>query len=142
MAGKSKYNAKKIIVDGIKFDSEAESDYYIYLKYQKKIGKVTDFELQPVFILQEGFTKHGEKHLPIKYIADFRVIFPDGSTEIIDIKGMLTPEFKIKYKQYCKKFDEPIRLLRFVEKYGGWITVKEHEKIKRENRKAKKKDGR
>ncbi|WAX16493.1 hypothetical protein LC76P1_00056 [Lysinibacillus phage LC76P1] len=135
-ARNNKYNAKKIYVDDIKFDSKAESDYYIYLKYQKKIGNVVDFELQPVFILQEGFTKHGKKHLPIKYVADFKVIYPDGTVKIVDIKGMVTADFKLKYKMFCNKFDEELLLLRHVAKYGGWIELDAHEKIKRANKKA------
>ena len=47
--GYNKYNNKKTIVDGIKFDSEMESHYYIYLKHLKEIGGVVDFELQPTF---------------------------------------------------------------------------------------------
>ena len=43
----NKYKHKKTIVDGIKFDSEMESHYYIYLKHLKEIGEVVDFVLQP-----------------------------------------------------------------------------------------------
>lgn len=133
----TKYGARAVTIDGIRFHSKVEGDYYIYLKSMKDRGLIKDFELQPKFELIPKFEKHGEKHRSTSYVADFRVFFNDGTTEIIDIKGMLTPEFKLKYKEYCNKFDEPIRLLRYVEKYGGWITVKEHEKLKREARKKK-----
>ena len=42
---------KKTVVDGITFDSKMESDYYVYLKAEKKAGRVKSFELQPEFIL-------------------------------------------------------------------------------------------
>ena len=32
----SKYKSKKVIIDGIKFDSKDESLYYLYLKVSKR----------------------------------------------------------------------------------------------------------
>lgn len=43
---------KKTVIDGIKFDSKMEAEYYEYLLEEKKSGRVKDFTLQPVFILQ------------------------------------------------------------------------------------------
>ena len=101
----NKYKNKKTIVDGIKFDSEMESHYYLYLKHLKEIGEVIDFELQPTFLLQEGFsTKDGDRIRPIKYIADFRVVYRDGHEEVIDVKGKITAEFKIKRKMLLYKY--------------------------------------
>ena len=94
----NKYKNKKTIVDGIKFDSEMESHYYIYLKQLKEIGEVVDFVLQPTYLLQEGFSLNGKRIRPITYKADFKVIYKDGHEEVIDVKGKLTEEFKIKRK--------------------------------------------
>lgn len=33
----SKYNAKKVEIDGIKFDSKAEGEYYLHLKRQEGV---------------------------------------------------------------------------------------------------------
>ena len=41
----SKYGAKKTVIDGIKFDSKMEGDYYLYIKKQKEDGKIKDFSL-------------------------------------------------------------------------------------------------
>lgn len=100
----SKYNNKKTIVDGIKFDSEMESHYYIYLKELKEAGVVLDFELQPVYVLQEGFVKDGKKIKPITYKADFRVLYTDGHEEVIDVKGQLLSDFKLKRKMLLYKY--------------------------------------
>lgn len=100
----SKYNNKKTIVDGIKFDSEMESHYYIYLKELKEVGVVLDFELQPVYVLQEGFVKDGKKIKPITYKADFRVLYTDGHEEVIDVKGQLLSDFKLKRKMLLYKY--------------------------------------
>ena len=100
----NKYNNKKTIVDGIKFDSEMESHYYLYLKQLKEIGEVVDFVLQPTYLLQEGFNLNGKRIRPITYKADFKVIYKDGHEEVIDVKGKLTEEFKIKRKMLLYRY--------------------------------------
>ena len=100
----SKFHNKKTIVDGILFDSQMESHYYLYLKELKEQGVVADFKLQPVFILQEGFSKDGKRIQPIKYIADFEVTYNDGHVEIIDVKGKITEAFRIKRKILLYKY--------------------------------------
>ena len=102
--GYNKYNNKKTIVDGIKFDSEMESHYYLYLKHLKEIGEVVDFVLQPTYLLQEGFNLNGKRIRPITYKADFKVIYKDGHEEVIDVKGKLTEEFKIKRKMLLYRY--------------------------------------
>ena len=100
----NKYNNKKTIVDGIKFDSEMERHYYIYLKQLKEIGEVADFILQPTYLLQEGFNLNGKRIRAITYKADFKVIYKDGHEEVIDVKGKLTEEFKIKRKMLLYRY--------------------------------------
>lgn len=100
----NKYKNNKVVVEGIKFDSETESHYYIYIKKLKEEGEVVAFELQPTYILQEGFIKDGKKIRPIIYKADFKVIYKDGHEEIIDVKGQITAEFKIKRKLLLYKY--------------------------------------
>ena len=100
----NKYRNKKTEIDGIKFDSEMESHYYLYLKHLKEIGEVVDFELQPTYILQDGFIKDGKKIRPIQYKADFKVIYKDGHEEVIDVKGKLTAEFKLKKKMLLYRY--------------------------------------
>ena len=100
----SKFHNKKTIVDGINFDSEMESHYYIYLKQLKEMGEVVDFVLQPTYLLQEGFNLNGKRIRPITYKADFKVIYKDGHEEVIDVKGKLTEEFKIKRKMLLYRY--------------------------------------
>ena len=100
----NKYKNKKTMVDGIKFDSEMESHYYIYLKQLKEKGEVVDFVLQPTYLLQEGFDLNGKRIRPITYKADFKVIYKDGHEEVIDVKGKLTEEFKIKRKMLLYRY--------------------------------------
>jgi hypothetical protein len=97
---KPKYRNNRVKVDGLLFDSQFEADYYSHLKLQLKMGTIAGFSQQCSFILQEGF---GAMR-PITYFADFIVFRLDGTTEIIDTKGMETETFKLKQKMFKAKF--------------------------------------
>ena len=103
---KNKYNNKKVIVDGIKFDSKMEAKYYNVLKLLQAAGKVTKIELQPKFELLPTFTKNGVTHRAITYTADFKVTYADGKVEIVDVKGVETQVFKIKQKLFEHKYPD------------------------------------
>ncbi|EAC5123980.1 DUF1064 domain-containing protein [Listeria monocytogenes] len=109
---RSKYNAKKVVIDNIKFDSKAEAAYYQQLKLLKMSGEVVSFDLQPEFILQDSFVKNGKKYHAIKYTADFLVRYKDGHEELIDVKGMLTKEFRIKQKLFELRYMQSIKCLK------------------------------
>jgi len=97
---KSKYHNNRVIVDGIRFDSQLEADKYLDLKLQLRMGTIAGYCRQPEFILVEGLGM--EK--PVTYRADFIVFNLDGTCEIIDTKGMQTEVFRIKHKQFKQKF--------------------------------------
>jgi len=97
---KQKYNANRIRVDGMLFDSQLEADYYSDLKLQLKMGTIRGFCRQPEFVFQEGFAATR----PITYRADFIVFNLDGTYEIIDTKGFETQEFKRTRKLFRAKF--------------------------------------
>lgn len=66
-----KYKNKKAQVDMYVFDSIAESKRYKELKLLEIAGEIQGLELQPRFLLQEGFKKNGKTYRKIEYIADF-----------------------------------------------------------------------
>lgn len=142
MAKQSKYKAKKIIVDDIKFDSIAESEFYKLLKYEKSVGWIEGFELQPEFVLQDKFTHPKDGNIrAIKYTADFKVLTGLGYY-IVDIKGMSTPAALLKRKMFLNQFPHiDLCWLTKSKKYSatGWIDYFKLEKIRRYNRKKKKK---
>ena len=76
--------------------------------------------------MQEGFDLNGKRIRPITYKADFKVIYKDGHEEVIDVKGKLTEEFKIKRKMLLYRY----RDINFkcVQERGGkpnkyWIEI-------------------
>ena len=117
---RSKYNNKKVTLDGITFDSKAEARYYKELQLRQRVGDIQFFRLQPRYQVHEKFEKDGKNHQAIFYIADFEIHHNDGSIETVDVKGMKTEVFRIKEKLFNKKFPHKLTLVkwergRFVE---------------------------
>ena len=134
----NKFKAQKTVVDGIKFDSKIESQYYSYLKQEKEEGLIKDFSLQPAYELQPKFEYMGVKRLAIKYVADFLIYHNDGSEVVVDIKGQPTTDAKLKRKLFEYKYpDKHLRWIVWVTKRGGWIDYDDNEKMKRTEKKLK-----
>ena len=104
-----KYGNKKVIVDGITFDSRKEARRYRELKLLERAGQIQHLELQKEFELiptqreadtvgVRGGVKRGKviEH-SVKYKADF-VYTENGKTVVEDTKGMRTKDYIIKRK--------------------------------------------
>lgn len=68
-------------VDGVKFQSKKEANYYGKLKLRKRAGDIKDFKRQVSFSLVVNGC------LICKYRADFIIYHNDGSREVIDVKS-------------------------------------------------------
>ena len=97
---RSKYNARKVRVDGIVFDSQAEANYYCQLKLLLRAGKIDGFCRQARFVITEG--RDGDKGT--EYVTDFIVFYPDGKYRIVDVKGVKTDVFRLKVKCMREKY--------------------------------------
>lgn len=96
----NKYHAKKVVVDGIAFDSDKESKRYLFLKQAQSDGVISDLELQPQYIILPAIKGERIKHFkripdrieeytiqqPVKYTADFRYV-KAGQIVVEDVKG-------------------------------------------------------
>lgn len=108
----SKYGNKKVLIDGIKFDSMAEGRRYKELKLLQRAGIIKELELQPKFLLQESFKKNGKTYRKVEYIADFQYI-ENGKVVVEDVKGKETEVFKIKHKLFEYKYrDLELKLVK------------------------------
>ena len=86
-AKKNKYNAKKVVYEGIKFDSQKECQRYVELKGMEQAGVIQQLQLQVPFRL-----------CACKYVADF-VYIQNGERIVEDVKSPATaklPVFRLK----------------------------------------------
>lgn len=85
--GKSKYKNKKVVIDGIEFDSKKEGRYFQQLKLMERQGLIKDIKLQVKFELQPKYKKNNKTIRSINYIADFTYFDVNkGKTIIVDTK--------------------------------------------------------
>lgn len=112
----NKYNARKVAVDGIAFDSVREARRYKELNLMQQAGKISDLRLQVPFELVpaqyehsgEVYTKGKRKGQPkrgkciekaVIYKADF--VYTENGRQIVeDAKGMPTKDYIIKRKLF------------------------------------------
>jgi len=108
----NKYHARKTgCKQGHKHDSGKEAQFCAELRLRQIAGEIDNYEVSKKYQLQPGFQmrpidqghihpwrQRGEVVRAINYIADFVVKYPSGITEVIDVKGMQTDVFKIKWK--------------------------------------------
>ena len=105
----SKYNNRKVVIDGHKFDSRHEAEVYLYLKQQEIEGKITQLSLQVPFILQDKYKINGKTVRGIKYIADFTFTNSNGQMEVWDAKGLRTECYKLKKKLFEYRYGIEIK---------------------------------
>jgi hypothetical protein len=90
-----KYSNKVTETPDGRFDSEAEYRHWCHLKTRLRLGEIRDLERQVVFELAPAVIIQGRKRPPLRYIADMTYI-EDGKRIVADVKGAITPEYRIK----------------------------------------------
>lgn len=103
----SKYKNKKVVVNGIKFDSQLEANHYKTLLLLERAGAIKDLKLQVAFELQPSFNKNSKHYREINYIADF--VYYDttkNKTIVEDTKGYKTQIYKLKKKMFEYRFPD------------------------------------
>lgn len=112
----NKYGNKKVVYDGIEFDSKREMYRYMDLSFMARAGAISDLKRQVVYELipvqreksTKVYKKGRKKGQPregkiiekaVTYIADF--VYTDtatGQTVVEDVKGVRTRDYVIKRK--------------------------------------------
>lgn len=137
---RTKYNVdkdkKKRSYDGIVFDSILEMKFYrdVILPNMES-GQIRNAERQVPYELQPKFVHDGKTVQPIKYIADFVLVYKDGTKEVIDVKGMPDSTAIIKRKMFWYAYPELKYNWMSYTKATGWITYDELKKIRRDKKK-------
>lgn len=120
----AKYKNKKVIYDGIEFDSTKEGKRYLILKQAVTDGLISNLELQVKFELIPCIKEKYIKHLktkdkiiirtaqqPITYTCDFRYV-KDGQEVVEDVKAspkIIPPEYVLKEKLFFWKYGNKIK---------------------------------
>lgn len=133
----NKYNNQKCILNGLTFDSRLEMRYYEHLLGLQEKGVVEEIQTQKKYLLQPGYEKSGRKVRPIYFVSDFEVHYADGHVEVIDVKGMELPVYKLKKKIFDYKYDLELKAITYSAIDGGWITLDDLAKARKERKKAK-----
>lgn len=111
---RSKYNSRKVIVNGVEFDSQKEASRYRELVLLERAGRIQDLQRQVKFVLipvqrefcNEVYTKGKKKgcfkpgkllEKELSYVADF-VYTENGKQVVEDTKGFKTKDYIIKRK--------------------------------------------
>lgn len=95
-----KYGNRKMIVDGIKFDSKLEACRYQELKLMQRAGVISDLKLQVKYELIPAQKIDGKvAERACSYVADF--VYYDNQLKqqvVEDTKGMKTKDYVLKRK--------------------------------------------
>lgn len=97
------------------FDSRGEYEYYIGTVVPKmRKGEIVKCEQHPVFVLFSKGCYGSTKLREVRYTADFRLEYADGTIEIVEVKSKFVRRMQRDY---------PVRRRLFLEKYArpaGW----------------------
>ncbi len=105
----SKYHNKKVVHNGMTFDSQKEYRRFCELSLLERAGKISDLRRQVKYVLipaqyepdtvgKRGGVKRGKLlEREVSYVADF-VYEQDGMLVVEDSKGFRTADYKLKRK--------------------------------------------
>ena len=122
----NKYNAKKVVIDGIEFDSTKEGKRYLVLKKAQEDGIISELTLQPRWDALPAKKETYVEHLktkdkvkervvvrPIQYTADFSYI-KDWKLVVEDVKpckGLISRDLPLRVKLMKYFHDIDVRLV-------------------------------
>ena len=134
-----KIKHKKVIVDGIEFDSKLESQCYPYLRDWQNEGIISNLELQPLYLLIPAFKNsfyngatrkissaqiHKMEYTP-DYQFDF-VFDNDTYKVVIESKGYPNESYPLRKKIFLDRFRNVVFLdIRKKEDYPKILDIVE-----------------
>jgi hypothetical protein len=114
---RNKYNARKVTIDGIQFDSQAEARRYGELKLLERAGEISDLQCHPRFRLLDGMDWNGKHYRAVNFAPDFQYQ-ENGKAVVEDVKGgkaTQTGAFKLRMKLWINQHDPDKWEFRIVE---------------------------
>lgn len=91
-AKKNKFNAVKVEIDGLNFDSKKEAKRYIQLKAMQQHKEIRELKHHQCFELAPKMRIAGEKRAKpaLRYFADFTYYTAAGEFVVEDVKSAIT----------------------------------------------------
>lgn len=140
---RTKFNVDKDIekrsCDGHVFASVLEMRYYQEVVVPGIAdGNILHYELQKPYLLQEGFSYRGMAVRPVVYVADFYLVYADGTEEVIDTKGMADSVAKLKRKLFWHTYPDLVYTwVGYSKMDGGWLPYDQIQKFRRKRTRAR-----
>lgn len=116
---------------GREFDSQGEYEFYIGTVAPKVArGEIVEWEAHPCFPLFPAGEYGALKLRAVRYTADFRLVYADGTVEIVEVKSKFVRRMQRDYAVRCRVF------LELIARPAGWkfteiITADSAEEVKR-----------
>jgi len=101
----NKYHNKIRVVDGIRFDSQAEAKRWAELKLLVAAGTISALQRQVAYPVEIA------GQLLFQYVADF-VYTEKGKRVVEDVKGVKTPIYRLKKKAVAAAYGVEIQEVR------------------------------
>jgi hypothetical protein len=92
-SSRSKYRATPVVIDGIRFKSRLEGDYYAQLKLRKLSGEITHWHREVIVDLGGGVVHRIDWLLFFSYEPKTGI---ENPWEYVEVKGYDTPAGKAK----------------------------------------------
>ncbi|MGF7436790.1 DUF1064 domain-containing protein [Lentilactobacillus senioris] len=118
-----KYGNRKVVLDGITFDSKIEARYYQQLKTLK-----LDFKYHESFEIVPRFKLNGKTYQHRVYTPDFTIYEGNELVSVIDCKGgsaTLTDASRLRMVLFMQKYQVPVVIATWDSKLKVF-----HEEIK------------
>lgn len=108
-----KYGNTMVTDGALKFDSKAEHKRWQFLVMMEKGKEIKSLRLQvPYELIPAQTTPSGKSVRPTVYVADFVYVTKGGKTIVEDVKGAVTPEFRLKRKLMLERHGIEIQEVR------------------------------
>lgn len=110
---RNKYGNKKIIINGVTYDSKAEYKYINDLELKQKAGYISNLKTKPRYILLESFKDNqGNTIRQISYKPEAYYI-ENGQEIVLEVKSKptITEAYTIRKKLFLKRYPH----IKFIE---------------------------
>ena len=101
----SKYHNRRVTIDGVTLDSQAEGRRYQQLGVLANAGAIQDLIVHPRYELLPARTIDGRRERALYYEGDFSYV--EGGRRVCeDVKGVETAAFRLKRRLFLDRYPD------------------------------------